>query len=169
MPRSTPAPKSPCRRCSQMEALPYSNMVIREAMRLYPPVWVISRKHHRGRHARRLHRAARHRRVLQPLLRAPSSGFLDRCREVHARALRAAGRRPRPKLTYLPFSAGAHHCIGETLAIFEMLVHLNRFARRFQPAPRRQRTGGVRGADQPARHAPIHHAARAPRTETERP
>ncbi|HUG72165.1 MAG TPA: cytochrome P450, partial [Steroidobacteraceae bacterium] len=37
----------------------------------------------------------------------------------------------RPKLTYLPFSAGAHHCIGETLAIFEMLVHLNRFARRF--------------------------------------
>ena len=38
----------------------------------------------------------------------------------------------RPKLTYLPFSAGAHHCIGETLAIFEMLVHLNRFARRFR-------------------------------------
>jgi cytochrome P450 len=38
----------------------------------------------------------------------------------------------RPKLTYLPFSAGAHHCIGETLAIFEMLVHLNRFARRFK-------------------------------------
>ena len=32
----------------------------------------------------------------------------------------------------LPFSAGAHHCIGETLAIFEMLVHMNRFARRFR-------------------------------------
>ena len=27
-----------------MEALPYSNKVIREAMRLYPPVWVISRR-----------------------------------------------------------------------------------------------------------------------------
>ncbi len=27
-----------------MEALPYSNMVVREAMRLYPPVWVVSRK-----------------------------------------------------------------------------------------------------------------------------
>ena len=38
----------------------------------------------------------------------------------------------RPRLTYIPFSAGAHHCIGETLAIFEMLVHLNRFARRFR-------------------------------------
>jgi cytochrome P450 len=38
----------------------------------------------------------------------------------------------RPRLTYIPFSAGAHHCIGETLAIFEMLVHMNRFARRFR-------------------------------------
>jgi cytochrome P450 len=26
-----------------MEALPYSNLVVREAMRLYPPVWVVSR------------------------------------------------------------------------------------------------------------------------------
>ena len=37
---------------------------------------------HRGGHARRLHRAAGHRRVLQPLLRAPASGFLDRRRSV---------------------------------------------------------------------------------------
>ena len=44
---------------------------------------------------------------------------------------RSKSEEDRPKLTYLPFSAGAHHCIGETLAIFEMLVHLNRFARRF--------------------------------------
>ena len=38
----------------------------------------------------------------------------------------------RPKLTYVPFSAGPHHCIGEALSFFEMLAHLNRFARRFR-------------------------------------
>ncbi len=61
----------------------------------------------------------------------------------------------RPKLTYLPFSAGAHHCIGETLAIFEMLVHLNRFARRFRLRRVDDAPGRVRGADQPARDAPF--------------
>ncbi|HMA12042.1 MAG TPA: cytochrome P450 [Steroidobacteraceae bacterium] len=115
---------------AQMEALPYSNMVIREAMRLYPPVWVISRK---TIEADQLggytvppgtdvfispYFVHRH-----PQFWSDAEKFIpDRFERLDE---------DRPKLTYLPFSAGAHHCIGETLAIFEMLVHLNRFARRF--------------------------------------
>ena len=115
-----------------MEALPYSNMVIREAMRLYPPVWVISRK---TIEADRLggytvppgtdvffspYFVHRH-----PDFWSDADSFIPE------RFERSEGEDSRPKLTYLPFSAGAHHCIGETLAIYEMLVHLNRFARRF--------------------------------------
>jgi cytochrome P450 len=115
----------------QMEALPYSGMVIREAMRLYPPVWVVSR---RTIEADTLggytvppgtdvffspYFVHRHPQFWSDPERFIPERFADEAVEA------------RPKLTYLPFSAGAHHCIGETLAIYEMLVHLNRFARRF--------------------------------------
>jgi cytochrome P450 len=114
-----------------MEALPYSNMVIREAMRLYPPVWVISRR-------------TIEEDVLSGYTVPPDTDvffspyFVHRHPDFWTEPERFIPERfapeeeaARPRLTYLPFSAGAHHCIGETLAIFEMLVHLNRFARRF--------------------------------------
>jgi cytochrome P450 len=115
----------------EMEALPYSNKVIREAMRLYPPVWVISRKTIEAD-------------TLGGYTVPPGTDVFFSPYFVHRHPdfwTDAEAFNPdrftndddsRPKLTYLPFSAGAHHCIGETLAIFEMLVHLNRFARRFR-------------------------------------
>jgi cytochrome P450 len=115
----------------QMEALPYSDKVIREAMRLYPPVWVISRKTIEAD-------------TLGGYTVPPGTDVFFSPYFVHrhpdfwtdAEAFNpdrfTKDDESRPKLTYLPFSAGAHHCIGETLAVFEMLVHLNRFARRFR-------------------------------------
>jgi cytochrome P450 len=32
----------------------------------------------------------------------------------------------------MPFAAGPRHCIGETLAVYEMLVHLYKVARRYR-------------------------------------
>jgi len=38
----------------------------------------------------------------------------------------------RPRFAYMPFAAGPRHCIGETLALFEMYVHLYKVARRYR-------------------------------------
>jgi cytochrome P450 len=38
----------------------------------------------------------------------------------------------RPRFAYMPFAAGPRHCIGETLALYEMYMHLYKVARRYR-------------------------------------
>jgi len=116
----------------QMEQLAYTQQVINEALRLYPPGWLLSR------------------RTVQPDV---LSGF-----EIPAGAnvllpLYLLHRHPRywkdpdtffperfapdrdaerPRFAYMPFAAGPRHCIGETFALYEMLMHLHRIARHFR-------------------------------------
>ncbi|MET0280181.1 MAG: cytochrome P450 [Steroidobacteraceae bacterium] len=117
----------------QMEALPYSNMVVREAMRLYPPVWVVSRKTIEADTLGGFTVPPGTDVFFSPFFVHRHPDFwTEPERFMPERFAATRGDEERPKLTYLPFSAGAHHCIGETLAIYEMLVHLNRFARRFR-------------------------------------
>jgi cytochrome P450 len=115
-----------------MEALPYSNMVIREAMRLYPPVWVVSRKTIEADTLAGFTVPPGTDVFFSPYFVHRHPDFWTDAEAFVPERFARSDDEDRPKLTYLPFSAGAHHCIGETLAIYEMLVHLNRFARRFK-------------------------------------
>ena len=38
----------------------------------------------------------------------------------------------RPRFAYMPFAAGPRHCIGETFALYEMLMHLYMVGRRYR-------------------------------------
>jgi len=38
----------------------------------------------------------------------------------------------RHKFAYIPFAVGPRHCIGENIAMFEMLVHMRTMMRRFR-------------------------------------
>jgi cytochrome P450 len=114
-----------------MEALPYSNMVVREAMRLYPPVWVVSRRTIEADQLAGYTVPPGTDVFFSPYFVHRHPDFWSEPERFIPERFAARDEEERPKLTYLPFSAGAHHCIGETLAIYEMLVHLNRFARRF--------------------------------------
>jgi enediyne biosynthesis protein E7 len=115
----------------QMEALPYTNMVVREAMRLYPPVWVVSRRTIEADTLAGFTVPPGTDVFFSPYFVHRHPDFWEQPEEFRPERF-ANLKDEHPKLTYLPFSAGAHHCIGETLAVFEMLVHLNRFARRFR-------------------------------------
>ncbi len=124
-------PEMPVPTLQAMEALPWSNMVIREAMRLYPPVWVVSRRTIEADQLGGFTVPAGTDVFFSPYFVHRHPLFWEDPERFIPERFATEAVDARPKLTYLPFSAGAHHCIGETLAIYEMLVHLNRFARRF--------------------------------------
>jgi cytochrome P450 len=116
----------------QMEALPYTRQVIDEALRLYPPGWLLSR---RAIEADVLgdYDIPAGSDVLLPLYllhrhprywKDPDVFWPERFAPEHEAE--------RPRFAYMPFAAGPRHCIGETLALYEMLMHLCRMARRFR-------------------------------------
>ena len=117
---------------SEMEELPYTRQVIDEALRLYPPGWVLSR---RTVAADVLggYPVAAGTNVLLPLYllhrhprfwRDPEAFDPERFAPEHESQ--------RPRFAYMPFAAGPRHCIGETFALYEMQMHLYKVARRYR-------------------------------------
>jgi enediyne biosynthesis protein E7 len=126
------APELPAPSLVQVEALAYTQQVINEALRLYPPGWVLSRRTINAD-------------VLGGYVVPPRSNVLLPLYLVHRHprfwknpdAFDPARFAPeneaeRPRFAYMPFAAGPRHCIGETLALFEMLMHLYKVARHYR-------------------------------------
>jgi len=126
------APELPAPSLVQMEALAYTQQVINEALRLYPPGWVLSRRTIEADVLGGYPVPARTN-VLLPLYlvhrhprfwKDPEVFWPERFAPEHEAE--------RPRFAYMPFAAGPRHCIGETLALFEMFVHLYKVARRYR-------------------------------------
>ncbi len=119
---------------AEMETLRYTRQVVDEALRLYPPGWLLSRRAvgpdvlagyeiPAGADVLLclylLHRHPRY-------WRDPDAFLPERFAPDHDAE--------RPRFAYMPFAAGPRHCIGETFALYEMLVHLYKLARRYRLA-----------------------------------
>jgi enediyne biosynthesis protein E7 len=117
---------------AQMEALSYTQQVVNEALRLYPPGWLLSR---RAIEADVLggYNIPPGTNVLLPLYllhrhprfwKDPDVFWPERFAPEHEAE--------RPRFAYMPFAAGPRHCIGETFAVYEMLMHLYKVARHYR-------------------------------------
>jgi enediyne biosynthesis protein E7 len=117
---------------SEMEQLSYTKNVVDEALRLYPPGWLLSRRTiapdtlsgfevPAGSDVLLclylLHRHPRY-------WKDPDAFRPERFDKEHEAE--------RPRFAYMPFAAGPRHCIGETLALYEMYMHLYKVARRYR-------------------------------------
>ena len=126
------APELPAPGLAQVESLAWTSQVVNEALRLYPPGWLLSR---RTIEADVLggYPVPAGTNVLLPLYllhrhpqfwKDPESFRPERFAPVHEAE--------RPRFAYMPFAAGPRHCIGETFALYEMLMHLYKVARHYR-------------------------------------
>ena len=127
---AAPAAASPS--LAQMEALGFTQQVVNEALRLYPPGWLLSRRNIEPDVLSGFEIAAGTN-VLLPLYllhrhprywKDPDVFWPERFAPEHEA--------DRPRFAYMPFAAGPRHCIGETFALYEMLMHLYKVARHYR-------------------------------------
>ena len=126
------APELDAPTLAQMEALAYTSQVVNEALRLYPPGWLLSR---RTIEADVLggFPVPPNTNVLLPLyLLHRHPNFWKEPAAFRPERFDAAHEAERPRFAYMPFAAGPRHCIGETFALYEMLMHLYKVARRYR-------------------------------------
>jgi cytochrome P450 len=126
------APEMAAPSLAEMESLAYTSQVVNEALRLYPPGWLLSRRNVAAD-------------VLGGFAVPPGTNVLLPLYLLHRHPRywkdpdRFAPERfdseheaERPRFAYMPFAAGPRHCIGETFALYEMLMHLYKVARRYR-------------------------------------
>jgi cytochrome P450 len=119
---------------SDLSSLVYCESVIKEAMRLYPPVWSVSRSAIEDFELNGFRIPAGANIVMSPWVMHRDPRFFsdpekfdpDRwCRE-ESRSL--------PRFAYFPFGGGPRQCIGASFAMMEAMLLMATIAKRFQIA-----------------------------------
>jgi cytochrome P450 len=112
--------------------LTYTTMVLREAIRLYPPVWVFARFPLKDDRIGGYHIPAGMAVILSPYVTHRHPGFWpdpEGFDPERFTAVAAAGRHP---YAYFPFSAGPRRCTGDAFAMMEMQLVLAMLCQRYR-------------------------------------
>jgi cytochrome P450 len=114
------------------ESLTYARSVLTETLRLYPPVWLLSRRTVGPDVLAGYDIPAGVDVLLSPYLIHRHPQFWSDPDSFRPERPEAAQEARRPQFSYVPFSAGPRRCVGEALGMFEMCVHLYKIARRYR-------------------------------------
>jgi enediyne biosynthesis protein E7 len=121
------------------ESLLFTRRVINEALRLYPPVWMMSRQSIGPDRLAGYEIPAGVELLLSPYLVHRHPKFWSDPELFQPERPEPVSDAGGPLFARIPFGAGARHCIGESLALYEMSLHVYRVGRRFRlihpPAP----------------------------------
>ncbi len=114
-----------------LSQLPYTQMVLQEALRLYPPVWELTRKALRddtlGGHPIPAGAAV----VVSPYTMHRHPDYWVDPEQFVPERFEPAVSQSRPRHTFFPFGDGPHRCLGEHFAMLEGSLILATIAQRF--------------------------------------
>jgi cytochrome P450 len=116
----------------EAEALAYTHQVVQEALRLYPPGWLFTRRTIEADQIGGFPIPARTDVFISPYMLHRHPAFWSDPERFAPERFAGIDAKERHRFAYIPFSVGPRHCIGENMAMFEMLVHVNHMARRFR-------------------------------------
>ena len=114
------------------ESLSFTHQVLQESLRLYPPGWLLSRRAIEADELGGFAIAPRTDVLISPYMLHRHPQFWSEPEEFRPERFAARDAEERHRFAYIPFAVGPRHCIGENLAMFEMLVHLRTMTRRFR-------------------------------------
>jgi cytochrome P450 len=114
------------------ESLAFTHQVLQEALRLYPPGWLITRRNLEADELGGFPLAPRTDVFISPYMLHRHPAFWSEPEQFNPERFAGADAEERHRFAYIPFAVGPRHCIGENIAMFEMLVHVNAMSRRFR-------------------------------------
>jgi len=119
-------------RAEDVERLTYTEMVVAEALRMYPPAWIV------GRRALEDHQFGPYKVPRGSLVAASQwvthhdARYFPEPERFDPERWTPEARAARPKYCYFPFAAGPRQCIGEGFAWTEVILVLATMAQRWQ-------------------------------------
>jgi cytochrome P450 len=116
---------------AEAETLRYTRSVIDEALRLYPPGWILSRRSIGADQLGGYEVPPGTDIILSPYLLHRHPRYWRDPEAYRPERFESEDESGWPRFAYIPFAAGPRHCIGESFAIYEMIVNLYKVARRF--------------------------------------
>ncbi len=114
------------------ESLTFTHQVLQEALRLYPPGWLLTRRTLEPDELGGFPIAARTDVFISPYMLHRHPAFWSEPEEFRPERFAGADAAERHRFAYIPFAVGPRHCIGENIAMFEMLAHVQAMSRRFR-------------------------------------
>jgi cytochrome P450 len=109
---------------ADLPQLNYTRMVLEEAMRLYPPVWVLMRRAIQDDEIDGYHIPANSYILWSPYISHRHPDFWEKPEQFYPEHFSAEGSAKRPRHAYMPFSSGPRVCIGNTFAMTGMQLIL---------------------------------------------
>lgn len=127
-----------------LAGMPYTQQVLEETLRLYPPVWLYSRRAVVDDTLDGYAIPANADIYLSPYILQRTAEFWPEPERFDPGRFAADGRYPKGERPYFPFSLGPRRCLGEYFSFLEMKIHLGILLPRFrlEPVP-----GGHPGLD----------------------
>jgi cytochrome P450 len=114
------------------ESLSFTHQVLQESLRLYPPGWLLSRRSVEADELGGFPIAPRTDVLISPYMLHRHPQFWSDPEQFKPERFAGEDAEERHRFAYIPFAVGPRHCIGENIAMFEMLVHVHAMTRRFR-------------------------------------